>query len=55
MKYKIVYDSSAITVQDQVNDLLKAGWELYGSLCVSVAIGEFTQKYIYAQALIKKD
>ena len=56
MEYTIVEGFKVEEVIAAVNERLKLGWELYGSLAVSIYgdAKEESSKYLYAQAMIKK-
>ncbi|HEY0404217.1 MAG TPA: DUF1737 domain-containing protein [Pyrinomonadaceae bacterium] len=56
MKYTIVDGFVAEEVIAQVNERLKEGWELHGSLAVCVAskTDEGEAQHLYAQAMTKK-
>ncbi|MGB7926339.1 MAG: hypothetical protein WCF57_24070 [Pyrinomonadaceae bacterium] len=56
MEYTIVEGFKAEEVIELVNERLKEGWELYGSLTVSGVAGHEDRmtNNLYAQAMIKK-
>lgn len=55
MQYTIVDGFAAEEVSAQVNERLKEGWELHGSLAVSSANqAEEGRNHLYAQAMTKK-
>lgn len=51
MEYRIVHDSDMKAFIETINELLKGGWELSGSLAVSADGGD--TDYFY-QAMIKR-
>ena len=56
MEYTIVDGYKAEEVIASVNERLKEGWELHGSLAVSACIKteEGLTTYLYAQSMVKK-
>jgi hypothetical protein len=55
MQYTIVDGFVAEEVSARVNERLKEGWELHGSLAVtSASPTEEGRNYLYAQAMTKK-
>ena len=57
MQYKIVNSSTSRDVEQQVNDLLTDGWELYGELKVTTyTSGDINFEFFeYNQAMVKRD
>lgn len=56
MEYTIIDGSKVEEVIAAVNERLKEGWDLHGSLAVTCAVNtqEGLTNYLYAQALTKK-
>jgi hypothetical protein len=56
MEYTIVDGSKVEEVIAAINERLKQGWDLHGSLAISSVINaaEGLTKYLYAQAMTKK-
>ncbi len=56
MEYTIVDGYKAEEVIAAVNEHLKEGWELHGSLAVSACLRpeEGSNTYLYAQSMVKK-
>lgn len=56
MEYKIIVGSSPLDLEIQVNDLLKNGWELHGSMGSSVLSFSFSNENFpeYYQPMIRK-
>jgi hypothetical protein len=60
MKYQILTASSAEKVTDEVNQLLKSGWELFGELHVNAYYAhygedEYEHVLTFSQAMIKRE
>lgn len=56
MKYTIQQADTATVLSSKVEALLSKGWELHGSLVVSITYNAYQGgvQYLYAQALIKR-
>ena len=56
MEYTIIDGFKAEEVIASVNERLKEGWELHGSLAVSAGLKteEGLTNYLYAQSMVKK-
>jgi hypothetical protein len=56
MEYTIVEGSKVAEVIATINEYLKEGWDLHGSLAVTGVVNtkEGSTDYLYAQAMTKK-
>lgn len=54
MDYTVVSSDDLIKFQKRVIELLAAGWELQGSVSISVSENDDYKYTYYAQALIKR-
>lgn len=65
MKYQLILDDDAVTLENTINDLIEQGWEPLGGVAMQVLHREWENErkgyteqrtdYYYAQAMIRRE
>lgn len=55
MRYEIFCNELISELEKEIDERLASGWKLVGGVAVTVVAGEYTDSYMYFQAMAKED